>query len=284
MQSPMDTRENKDNYLPGLQEPILQPKRSAEDRKTPEEIKKQKHIEAVIQWRQKNPVKARSIVKAYRERNRGKIQQKRREQYWANPEKYRAASRNWAKNNPQKSNARHKESGRKYRERHRTELRTKARNYYADPIKGPLRRAKEKIARDKRYAIKGPNRSAKRKEYEKKYYAANKQRYSEQNEVRRKKLRLEVFAAYGGPICKCCNETILNMLSIDHINHGRGKPAQRIGTGNNFYYWLKKEKFPQGEYQVLCIGCNQAKNIYGVCPHQLLRTPIDDYFQSLGSP
>ncbi len=92
-------------------------------------------------------------------------------------------------------------------------------------------------------------------------------------------LRLEILNHYG-KICPCCGETEPLLLSIDHRENGRGNPADRTkGTGQGFYAWLKRNGFPKGPYQILCLGCNQAKGFYGSCPHEALKTPIDLYLR-----
>jgi|TARA_R110000868_G_scaffold314947_1_gene575876 hypothetical protein len=83
--------------------------------------------------------------------------------------------------------------------------------------------------------------------------------------------RNEVFAAYGGYQCNCCNETEQMFLSIDHIdNNGAAERKSGLygGSGTGFYQWLKKSEFPSG-YQVLCMNCQIGKHKNGgVCPHQ----------------
>ena len=83
--------------------------------------------------------------------------------------------------------------------------------------------------------------------------------------------RDEVFAAYGGYKCVCCDETERLFLSIDHIDNN-GNVERKSGayrsSGTAFYLWLCKNKFPPG-YQVLCMNCQVGKHKNGgVCPHQ----------------
>ena len=84
------------------------------------------------------------------------------------------------------------------------------------------------------------------------------------------KLRDDVFNAYGGYTCKCCEETEECFLTIDHLNN-RGwlhrKRLKHRGAGSVFYGWLRKKKFPPG-YQVLCWNCQWGKRKRGICPHQ----------------
>lgn len=91
---------------------------------------------------------------------------------------------------------------------------------------------------------------------------------------RRRKVRLEVLTHYGGnpPKCACCGETIMEFLTIDHIHGGGNKHRKKVmrnakRAGSEFYYWLRKNGFPEG-FQVLCYNCNCAKAYCGICPHQ----------------
>lgn len=85
---------------------------------------------------------------------------------------------------------------------------------------------------------------------------------------RRQSLRLTVFESYGGPMCKCCGETIREFLAVDHID-GQGAMHRRTIQGD-IYNWLKRNNYPAG-FQVLCANCNAAKGANKKCPHQLLR-------------
>lgn len=83
----------------------------------------------------------------------------------------------------------------------------------------------------------------------------------------RDKIRLRILIHYGGspPKCKCCGESQLEFLSLDHINGG-GSKERRI-YGSKLAYSLIRRGFPKG-YQILCHNCNQAKGYYGKCPHR----------------
>lgn len=93
---------------------------------------------------------------------------------------------------------------------------------------------------------------------------------------RSEKLRLAVFRAYGGPVCKCCGEKHLVFLSIDHIDGGGNAHRKEINrTGIGFYRWLKINGFPPG-FQVLCHNCNQGKHSLGECPHVTEKREADE--------
>jgi len=86
----------------------------------------------------------------------------------------------------------------------------------------------------------------------------------------RKKIKDEVFNAYGGWVCACCNESIKEFLSLDHINGGGNQQRKilKLDNGHRFYLWLKANNFPPG-FQVLCMNCNFGKRYSMVCPHKL---------------
>lgn len=88
----------------------------------------------------------------------------------------------------------------------------------------------------------------------------------ERNRLRRKTLRSEVIAAYGGKcVCPNCPETNEKFLTIDHINNDGAAHKRQIGRAG-LYRWLKQNGFPEG-FQVLCWNCNCGRAVYGVCPH-----------------
>lgn len=40
---------------------------------------------------------------------------------------------------------------------------------------------------------------------------------------------------------------------------GKNK-TKKIGSGTQFYYWLKKNNYPK-DYQILCLNCNCTKSL-----------------------
>lgn len=89
-----------------------------------------------------------------------------------------------------------------------------------------------------------------------------------------RKLRLLALIAYSSnpPTCACCDEDIIEFLTIDHIDgngaeHRRSLSKGRKSCGKTIYSWLRRNNYPSG-FQVLCFNCNWAKGVYGVCPHQ----------------
>ena len=83
---------------------------------------------------------------------------------------------------------------------------------------------------------------------------------------RRRRLRSEVIAAYGGR-CACCGETTPEFLSVDHMNNDGAQHRKHVKSGQ-FYPWLKRNGFPKDGFQLLCMNCNSAKGFFGECPHQ----------------
>jgi hypothetical protein len=86
---------------------------------------------------------------------------------------------------------------------------------------------------------------------------------------RARQAKLGVIAAYGGS-CVCCGETHPAFLTLDHINGG-GTQLRKSGamkSGKSLYEQLKREGYPKGELQLLCMNCNFAKGHWGYCPHE----------------
>jgi hypothetical protein len=90
-----------------------------------------------------------------------------------------------------------------------------------------------------------------------------------------KRLKDEVFAAYGGYRCVCCGETHPSMLTLDHIDED-GKQHRNLLNGGrgrlasvDMYRRLKDAGFPTN-IQVLCYNCNISKHRNrGTCGHKL---------------
>ncbi len=80
----------------------------------------------------------------------------------------------------------------------------------------------------------------------------------------RKKLREGLLVAYGGE-CVCCGEKNMKFLCFDHINNDGNKQRREIGDGVQMHSYMKKN-MPK-DIQILCYNCNNAKKVYGKCPH-----------------
>lgn len=86
-----------------------------------------------------------------------------------------------------------------------------------------------------------------------------------QNE-RRKAIRAEVLAHYGGR-CACCGETEPLFLTIDHMTMNGGEHRRQIKRFD-IAYWLWLNDYPDG-FQVLCFNCNTGRyRNGGRCPHE----------------
>lgn len=76
--------------------------------------------------------------------------------------------------------------------------------------------------------------------------------------------KLEVLGHYGKngkPVCVVCGENRVLCLTIDHINGGGMKHRKLVtggSGGSRFYYWLKRNGYPEG-YQTLCMNDNFLK-------------------------
>ena len=76
------------------------------------------------------------------------------------------------------------------------------------------------------------------------------------------RLKKTVLTLYGDGKCACviCGEDRIECLSIDHIN-GNGKRHRDsigLGSGGNFYLWLRTQGYPDG-YQTMCMNCQFVK-------------------------
>ena len=126
--------------------------------------------------------------------------------------------------------------------------------------------------------------------YHKEHRRSNKQKYSRRSadyhrrtreerlhyaKMARLKFRTAVLAHFGA-ICNCpgCGVTEEKFLGIDHIHGNGGKHRKEIGA-RTIYKWLVKNNFPEG-FQVLCHNCNQAKGVYGECPHVTAQVHAND--------
>lgn len=94
---------------------------------------------------------------------------------------------------------------------------------------------------------------------------SNCQRCTDRQTAYYDKLRRDAFDAYGGPVCRCCGETIIEFLTIDHINGDGYKHRQEIGGG--ILRWLRNNGYPEG-FQILCMNCNFGKRNGRECPHK----------------
>ncbi len=80
--------------------------------------------------------------------------------------------------------------------------------------------------------------------------------------------------------CSCCNESIYEFLTIDHISNNGGEHRKSIRK-KYIYQWLIENNFPSG-FRVLCMNCNWGRMInHGICPHEKSKSismpsPLED--------
>jgi len=82
-----------------------------------------------------------------------------------------------------------------------------------------------------------------------------------------KKRREKVIKHYGSR-CKCCGETKIEFLEMDHINNDGAAHRRKLGYPS-MYGWIVKNNYPK-TFQILCSNCNMSKGRYGYCPHKKL--------------
>ncbi len=89
-------------------------------------------------------------------------------------------------------------------------------------------------------------------------------------------LRSEILDILGRS-CRCCGETEIMFLAIDHVDNDGNVERQAHGQG---YRGLKriKSEIDAGNgdrFQTLCFNCNQGKKLNGgICPHKEGSTTI----------
>ena len=137
--------------------------------------------------------------------------------------------------------------------------------WYQKNKKQHLARQKERNRLDPTYRIRARKAAKKfRASHPELREQWNKQQrdYQKQYRVR---LREQILINYGA-ICACCGETETKFLTPDHI-HGGGTAHWRKRKTVGIYIDIIREGFPRNKYQILCMNCNWAKSVYGVCPH-----------------
>jgi hypothetical protein len=91
--------------------------------------------------------------------------------------------------------------------------------------------------------------------------------YNERQGAVQEAVRVEVLRHYG-PACRCCGESEVDFLVLDHINDDGADHRRQVGMkgGYAMYLWAKKAGFP-AIFQTLCCNCNMAKARKRGCPH-----------------
>jgi hypothetical protein len=87
----------------------------------------------------------------------------------------------------------------------------------------------------------------------------------------RKNTRIKCLDYYSNHTmkCACCQESIFEFLTLDHIQNDGAEQRRKFGERGNFkiMLWAIKNNFPP-MFQVLCWNCNCAKHLFGECPHK----------------
>jgi hypothetical protein len=94
------------------------------------------------------------------------------------------------------------------------------------------------------------------------------------NEHRKARFRADRLAAlehygHGDVACRCCGERLIEFLALDHVNNDGATHRRELGIsgGAQFYAWLRKTGYTYSGLVVACHNCNQARAMYGRCPH-----------------
>ena len=127
---------------------------------------------------------------------------------------------------------------------------------------------KERICARRRVLRKRPGALRKYRKYQLAWSRANKVKIYHYGKVNRARLKDQVFTAYGGWVCACCQEREPIFLTLDHIHNNGAEERRKTGEATyRLFARLRREGFPTG-YQVLCFNCNCGKRDNGgICPH-----------------
>ncbi|MCJ7760996.1 hypothetical protein MUP59_07660, partial [Candidatus Bathyarchaeota archaeon] len=90
----------------------------------------------------------------------------------------------------------------------------------------------------------------------------NKEKLKALGKLYRDTIKHEAIKHYSPELCCIrCGISDMDVLTIDHIK-GKGHQHRKMlgGGGLRFYYWLRKNNYPEG-YQVLCLNCNWKKHL-----------------------
>jgi hypothetical protein len=99
------------------------------------------------------------------------------------------------------------------------------------------------------------------------WHENNRERSNENAARLRRRLWDQVLEAYGQR-CACCGETMVEFLTVDHVDGGGQKHRASLGgTMAALLRWIIKHGFPRS-IRILCMNCNLSYGLYGYCPHQ----------------
>lgn len=100
----------------------------------------------------------------------------------------------------------------------------------------------------------------------------HRERQNARNSQSARSLKRRVYDHYGAA-CECCGETILEFLTLDHINGLMGKKRETGPSG--LYRAVVNAGYPT-DIRVLCMNCNWGRRYTenGVCPHKLVHAAL----------
>lgn len=98
------------------------------------------------------------------------------------------------------------------------------------------------------------------------FYHDNRLSILDRKKAHDRKIKKAVVEAYGSK-CECCGETMIEFLTIDHINGDGFLHRRKVGKGRRIYADLLKAGCPKDNYRLLCFNCNITRGFYGYCPH-----------------
>lgn len=200
-----------------------------------------KRREYAKQYRLENLEKIKNWQKAYKEKNREKVKELSHTYYLENREYIKARTK-------------------KYSEEHKEEKSRRAKELYIQNKEKIKVQVKKRLERK---VLEDPD-------YHKKRYWQRRDEQLAHNKARTRAQKELVISHYskGLMACNCCGESILEFLTVDHIDNNGAEHRAKIGKTNAFYVHLIKNNFPEDyNLQVLCFNCNITKAQYGSCPH-----------------
>lgn len=101
----------------------------------------------------------------------------------------------------------------------------------------------------------------------------NKDKIRSYRKKRRNKIKQKVIDLYGGQ-CSCCGETIIQFLTMDHIEGGGSRDRRKSKNHIDIWRSMVKEYHEDSinakkKYRVLCFNCNCGRVLNnGICPHK----------------
>lgn len=167
-----------------------------------------------------------------------------------------------------------------YYQKNKEQINTRRRErYHNDPAYHEKRTEETRIRKKKypekykvwrrRYYLKHKEKFASRA---KKWVLDNPRRVKECRVQWRAALKKKIYDHYGR-VCKCCGESNVGFLTIDHVNNDGNKERKRVRGkmqqgGDRILLRIIRMNFPD-TYQILCMNCNWGKaQNNGICPHK----------------